>query len=444
MHLELPGTAGLAPRRRVILTVLATVFVLSGLNAMTASVHYAFSFRYGTYLPAGDTIADFAKVVLSYPGAREVPVTTALARGYVAENPYGGPAVLAVGGLTHFHLPPLTTSLALASLGVMKLLGPETTYALVVALLAAAYVLLVREVVRGTGDRLLLALALFLSYPFLFMLQRGNAFAALAALCASWALILLRKGKGTFTALLLLAVAVNVRPNVALLAAPILVWTARPARNTLALGALVAGLFAGSLWIAGAVYPAYSLQSFLRGLEIYHRMYVIGPHGAAFSTSLYSLARFVAVQAGLSLKHLQALEAVLSALAAGVVLLATWRRRQGRIGDAEYVFVISAAGMLGTAVFGDYHLLTFAAPLLVALVELEEAPRGAMGIDGRLLAVVWGCAFLLAPKNYVNVDGVYVLAFTNTLLCTGLVVRLLRRPAGGATSAAEPAGIAAS
>jgi hypothetical protein len=442
MRLELPGTAGLAPRRQVILTVLATVFVLSGLNAMTASVHYAFNFRYGTYLAAGDTIADFAKLVLSYPGAREVPVTTALARGYVADNPYGGPAVLAAGGLTHFHLPPLTTTLALASLGVMKLLGPETTYGVVVVLLAAAYVLLVREVVRGAGDRLLLALALLLSYPFLFMLQRGNAFAALAALCVSWGLVLLRKRKATLVALILLAVAVNIRPNVALLAAPILVWTARPVRNTLVLGVLVAGLFAGSLRIAGAVYPAYSLSSFLRGLEIYHRMFVIGPHGAAFSTSLYTFARFVLVQAGLRLKHLQTLEVVLSALAAGVVLLATWRRRLGRLGDAEYVFVITAAGMLGTAVFGDYHLLTFAAPLLVALVELEEAPPDATGLDRRLLVVVWGCAFLLAPKNYLNVDGVYVLAFTNTLLCAGLVVRLLRRPAGAPVEAG-PAPLAA-
>jgi hypothetical protein len=135
------------------------------------------------------------------------------------------------------------------------------------------------------------------------------------------------------------------------------------------------------------------------GLRRYHLIYVVQAAGVPFGSSLFGALRLLFGY--LPILEVAGLAAMLLLLAAATFL---WVAQ--RIGKAEILFLVTAAYCLGAQVFADYHLLVFAAPLMLAgLLGNELRSNG--GSVGR--AWVLSCCFLLAPKSYVFFSGSFSL-----------------------------------
>lgn len=393
------------------------LFALTAANAIfnVLAVALGATGPLASFLPGPDDLfADFFKFVLSYPGGDRVPVGNAtalrdlLAR-YVADNPYHGVDGLGRGVVTHLHVPPFTTLLSLAALRAMRVLDPVWLFGLLVAGLAVWSAFIARAVSTSRREAVTWTAFLLLSYPTLLVVTRGNLFAGLTALLLVHAVLVVARGGSAAAAALLLALAINVRPNAAIFA--LVLFAAAPGTR-LRTGMLLAGataiLFAASLAAASALYPDYTLVTFLAGLAQYHQVYVVGGLGLPYGSSLYGGLKLL-------LGHRPGLEAVAALAAAALAAAAITLRIRAALPMPVFAFLLAAAYCLGSSVFADYHLLVFAAPVLCfALARPNPRDGTDVGHDGRLV-VVASCA-LLAPKNYVFAGPVSEQVLLNPLI----------------------------
>ena len=93
--------------------------------AFGAPVHNG-TIIFGSY----DLFADYFKVTFSYPHSFNLHLNeaSALLNSYLIENPYGGILALSQGGLTHFHLTPLSTLFSLLNLNLMHDFDPRLLF----------------------------------------------------------------------------------------------------------------------------------------------------------------------------------------------------------------------------------------------------------------------------------------------------------------------------
>ena len=87
-------------------------------------------------------------------------------------------------------------------------------------------------------------------------------------------------------------------------------------------------------------------------------------------------------------------------------------RRRGAIDDGQFAFICCATSALLTPVFGDYHLLIFVAPLIMA--------RDRVTFAGSLL--------MLVPKSIAMVGGYSVQVLLNPVIMLVTLVIILGRP----------------
>ncbi len=406
------------------LQVLKIIFVATAANAIFLSIAFALGRGPGTFIFVGDVFADYLKVVLSYPGAFEVPQNsrlglTALVSDYVLNNPHLGVEGLEIGALTHFHLPPLSTAYALFSLRLMKLLGPQLVLYLMIFLAVLALYGVAREI---SSDRRTSAAWLgcfLLSYPSLFILQRANLFSAATSILIIYYMVFLQKGKNTGIAIFLLALAVNIKPNAVIFALGLfLVRDGKVLSRLILFSALSCAVFAASLAVSTALYPAYSIPNFLSALRIWRTMYVVGDLGIAYNSSVFTLLKYI-------FGYHEYLESscLLGSLALMLIGFRLYLKRS--LNATSFVFVMCAAYMIGTTHSCDYHLLIFFIPLIFLSME----PRGAAlssilcGRNGRSYAVIFVVScFLLSPKNYIVYYGVSLLVLLNPVVIAAGVV----------------------
>ena len=348
--------------------------------------------------PASDRFADLFKVVLSYPGGSDLQFRNSLGLGdllrhYAANNDYVGFAA-GEDRITHFHLTPLSTLLSLLSVRVLRVVDAAALlFALsgVVVLATAATARLGssswRAALPWTG-------ALLLSYPMLLLVTRGNFFAAIAAFGTVAAVLLVALRRAFLSASLLLALAVNIRPNAVILALAVLLLSGRERwRVAATFCAAAAAILGASYWASNLLYPDYTPANMLEGLDRYHRLYVVGDAGLAFGSSLLGgLKALFGYRAGFELAGLGVMSAIIVATA---VL-----RLRGQLGRADTLFLLTAAYCLGSQVFADYHLLVFAGPLLLGSLDraglVEPHDTSSFFLKP---AVVTSC-LMLVPRNY--------------------------------------------
>jgi hypothetical protein len=230
-------------------------------------------------------------------------------------------------------------------------------------------------------------------YPVLFMASRGNLHAGLTALLLVQALMLGLQRRAPVVAAILLAVAVNIRPNAILFAAPLLAfyW---PQKWRFGATLAVTGLaiLAASLLISTARYPEYRLGSILAGLESYAAIYVVANWGMQYGSSLFGALRALYGSYHPGLVTAATLSSLLL-LGGGV---AAWAMK--RIDDALLLFLAATAYCLGSTVLGDYHLMAF---LVVPLALAPTYLRGTALEDKLKTVVLVAVCLILSPKNYL-------------------------------------------
>jgi len=308
-----------------------------------------------------DRFADFLKVVLAFPGA--APAPDHLGLGPLINEYWHSPDYrLPEFGL--YHLPPLSMLLTLLARLAFGIVSPTLIFMALVALFAASMAGTLQRFTNDVGW----AVTPFVSYPLLTIIDRGNLYAALCATCLVAAL--LRRRPDWFAAFLF-AIALNVRPNAAFLALPLFILDWRFAYRAGLVGGIIALL---SAITAHALFPSYTISSFLHGLQIYANEYAISGEGVPFGSSLFG--------AGYLLRMPYLFLATIIGVAPLLPACVLFYRR--KMSYDEFVYVCSAVTGMATSVFADYHLLVFLAPLILA----------------RNLSVSIPSLLLLAPKGW--------------------------------------------
>ena len=337
--------------------------------------------------PPADRWGDLLKMAMGFPGPQLHPASWAELSDRIAlfqrqtDHFEGTP-------LNHFHMLPLST---LAGLAIRQLLAVADPGWAAVLCLGSVVAILVAVVAREAPARSKWAFALLalIAYPTLFAIDRGHLFSlscGIALLSAT--LRSLRLGRPDWIAILLFAVALNIRPNAGLIPLSLFLfrrgWTFR---DLVMLGFATIAVFATGMMAASAFYPDYNLASLLKGLSDYSKLHVVRDFGQAYNSSLFGA--FHALFGYQYWAYALTIWTAAGILAASC--LAVWRRD---IPDSSAVFLALSCVLFATPVNADYHLIVFLAPLVLLAREAGRLDRSGW-------AVLVGCCFLLAPKNYL-------------------------------------------
>ena len=360
--------------------------LIFNLAAARAGLHHPYSSF--LFLPQ-DRFADFFKLSFSYPGAPMHPVSSSWGldpllnsfRDFVEHND--------LKFLNHFHVPPLPTMLALSWRATMTVVDPVLLY----YLWAVGGLVTLGLIAYSVTDQKVAAIALaalaVVNYPIAFMLDRGHIFSLVCGIVLSAAL--LRKEKpapADWLSILLFAIAFNFRPNAAIF--PVGLWLCNRGWSTLDLvkfGTAAVAVFAAAFLIDHAVYPAYTPQSWMQGMNDYAVAYLGYNFGLAYGSSLYGALKATFGYSAVTYW----LPPIITAVT--VILLAVSCRRT-RMPQSHVAFVLASLYCIGAQVFADYHLMVFVVPL--ALLVREGGIRRAAD-----WAVFTGSCFVLSPKNYL-------------------------------------------
>lgn len=402
--------------RRPAFAIFFLIFSLTALNAIFNTLAFAvgYEYPYTTFLLfPSDRFADYFKVIFSYPGAADVNLegSSALLTHYLHDNPYQGQAGLAGGALTHFHMPPFTTLVSLLNLKLMHFINPKMLF---VAIFSIGFILTYKFISDLPGSKLdlfFIFLAILFSYPTLFMVTRGHVFSGISSLALLVFLVFMFQEKRKYFALILLAIAVNLRPNAIIFIFALGLCEPRNLKKDIPifLGA-TAAIFLASYFLCNSMYADYTIENFLAALRIYHSMYVVNNGGLEFGSSLFGALK-------LAFGYNKFFEMAPVVIAALLVLVSTLYFYKNIITKVAFIFLLCAAYVLGSSVIADYHLTIFFAPLLYLYLDRSNAPNSyTSSLDLESLIIFLSSVFVLCPKSYIYFGSVSWQVILNPLV----------------------------
>ena len=414
---------------------LALVLLFTALNAIYSAIFYAFNIGSGTFLFAGDLFADFFKFIFSYPYAENYIKESylnfpRLLKEYAINNPYQGVAAFENWGraVSHLHVTPLTTLISLLTINSFNLFGYLSTSICVVVLIFASIFFSVKNFASTRIEFYLLFFLFVFSYPFLFLAQRGNFFSFVATISLIFSYIFIKKSK-ICTAAFLVALAINIRPNL-IIFAPFVFWiSSRHVKFIIFLLLYLGSLFFLSLFICSELYPDYNFPNFAKALILYKELYVIGNWGDAFNTSVYGLLKVVALALNVIIKIdtrrvFEVLILFTGLMTIVFFLQVNYMYYKKKFDEVELCYLLAAISMLGTTVIADYHLLIFILPLMVIVrnysIDLLFKKSNAV--------IFFTTCFILSPFNYFLFKGIYLSEFVKTILVVASYFYIVRSP----------------
>lgn len=386
---------------RPALLIFCCIFIMTGLNAIFNSIAFSlgYGYPYASFLfDPSDRFADYFKVIFSLPGASDLQIGgSSLLRGYLDNNPYGDVKALTNGTLTNLHLPPLVTLIALSNLKLMHFISPWYVFCAIFFSGAVLIYALVKKIARSTLDSVLLFASLLLCYPTLFMITRGHIYSGMTALALSIFLLCAYQNNKRFLAILLLAIAVNLKPNAIIFIFALgLPGLKNIKMDVLVFACLAACIGATSYLLANAALPDYTPENWLKAVSIYHDLYVVHNAGLAYGSSLFGPLKIL-------FGYSKFIEIVPLALACLIIIFGTIQFHTKKISKISYIFILCASYVYGSAVFADYHLLIFITPLICLYMESGISPynthRPIFFSDPSIIFV--SSILLLTPKCYM-------------------------------------------
>ncbi|MGA8173109.1 MAG: hypothetical protein WB816_20080 [Methylocystis sp.] len=266
-------------------------------------------------------------------------------------------------------------------------------------LLALAY--LIADVTGSPRSTSLWSVALLgLSYPSLFMLDRGNFHSGYASVAVAIYLLTAFTGKRRWVGFIALIYAINVRPNEALItiiefALADGVWRALGVQVGVAAASVA--VWAVSLVAAHAIDPSYTLDAFIKAYGLYHQSYIFQDGGLSWNDSLYGAVRSVWSLSGAVPSYNAAAAMLVTICGVFLGLGYLWLALTRRLTPVEAIFLAVALCALFTPVLGHYHALMLAGPALVLLqlmrrraANVEMLPiAGAFAVLPLLSLLVW-------------------------------------------------------
>lgn len=397
------GAWAAKPDKRIGWVILAATLLPLMVLCWVAQVKHAIGYGYGFhFFTPEDRFADIIKVALSYttitgslPGSAHVADWTPVYRDYLLAHPvYEGMP------LTHYNMPPLG---ALVHMGVAEILVYSTPATalwavtfLYLGLALTTIKLMGRDFSTSRMDQGAMVGTLMLSYPALFMLTRGNVLAGYTTLFIALYALTVMSNRQRWLGLLCLALAINLRPNVAVFGLLELIGLRKPLERVQTIaacaGATLALLFA-SYAAVHAIEPSYTVQSFLEGLRVYNIAYVQGDAGMAWNFSLYGIIKLARDILDIHPLYEPVSCLLVSLLGAAVALTSIVLALRHRLDAVTACFVATSMSVLFTPVLAFYHVTEFCVPLLACL-----AHKGAgTSIRSQDRAVFVTCLLLLCP-----------------------------------------------
>jgi hypothetical protein len=432
-----PDAPGPAPEKtirltaRVHLVALAVVLFFTALNGLFNSLNIEYGGKRGTFLdrPA-DRHADLIKSALSVPpyGPDFMRGRDEAYREFYMNNPYKSPKELRRGKLTALHVTPLMVVTMLGLKPLIILLGPSRVVEIYYVIALVALGLVSWNFAAGFVEAVFTFIALALSYPFLFILCRGNPGALLVSVSLIFFLYELFQGGHVALPGLFLALACNCRPSVILLLPLLLLLGCRQALRALAIFSFATlALALASYGLATHLDPDYNFTVARKALQVYYKFYVHSDAGSQFNNSAFGAAwPFIHNLRFMPLLEDRFLDALQWSIGLAVVILLSvfvllYLRRQ--IDRYEYAFALGALYVLGSTIFSTYHLFFFAFFILgEGLNSFHFNPKRCHYL------ILAASVFMLVPKNYVFNHGVsYEVVLNPLMLAAVLAVILFRR-----------------
>lgn len=402
---------------------LIILFFMTAFNSIWCSILASFSVGSGHYnFITKDLFADYFKVIMSYPmldlwGIENYKKFPALLKFYFMNNQYRSES------LTHFHLPPLTTLFNLINIYLFKLINYKFIFALYIAITLLVTYSMTRFLNIEKSNYKKIFFLIILSYPFIFMIQRGNFISFFTFYLISISLILITKKKYILP-IICFSLAINFRPNLVLLLPIIILIGAYPLRIfilTLLVSSLV---FLGSLYLTNSIYPEYTFTKFIDGLMFYNKHYVLGTSGLSFSTSLFGLIKllliFFSVEILLTDFNLEKINYLITFSLIIVILITCYQFINKKINNLIFITLLITSVSLATPVFADYHLLIFFIPIMMVINETNKFKK----INADYLCIFLVSIFMISPFNYFWV-GVYITSQIKTIILILMIYKLL-------------------
>jgi hypothetical protein len=334
---------------------------------------------YSIFFPSIDIFADSLK-----SGIAQVSITATLTSDPRVAD---WPAVFREYVLHNDYLGPNSSIRHSTPLGLLQLMGigrallhfhPFTVMGLLTILYCGGAWLISTKIKQWGGSATItkIILPLLFSYPALFMLNRGNFHSGFTSLAVISYLATASFGRGRRAGWLALALAINLRPNVAVFALMELWREERPIdaiRSGVIIGVLAIMIGAVSLAVATHIDPRYTLQGWLEALALYRENYLVGDDGTAWNAALENVGK-VARMAGATTPPYSPFVAA-ACLVVGVLLClwTVWLTWNGRLTAPQLAFALAALCSHFTPVLAEYHVLVYAAPLLLYFTANKTA-----------------------------------------------------------------------
>lgn len=425
------------------LRAMAALVAIMAVRGLLDDLYHAFGGpgRWSMFFDPADLFGDFAQVALNYKflfadtllhgrytSWPQIFQTYLLHSNY--DNSVANLANPASQVISTLHTPPFATMVYLLAAKAMNLTSPLAVmlgFVLTYMLLALSTVRAFARIAAPTPPRAVVGFAAFavcLSYPAIWMLARANV-AGFVMLLVFFYLLTVQSGQKRWAGWLALGVALNMRPEPALLVLLELLAAGPLWRKLLHM--VIPGLIAIAVLLlsyhqAHAMYPDYTPEHIRQGMQLYNRTYANGHLGDDWNVSLQVFPRLLRRIAGLAPRWDVVAQQLLVAAGALALVRGAWLAMQRRIAWHEWLFVLTVLPPITLPVMGYYHLSRIM-PLIVLLV-LDLARRPPVEQDRRL--VVLGLSGLIAsPLLNPDAQGPLVAV----LALAGCVAILARRSA---------------
>lgn len=372
--------------------------------------------QYDIYFNSSDRFADLIKASLSLKKIVGNPYDVIgfkawpeIFKSYtVGYNDYVAPGT----ANTIYHHPPLTFSYFELSAKLLKIgVSPINLILVYVAIYVLVVMFITAICVKYYGFDwkaiILIILMYLIGYPTFFAINRANfpSIICSSIFTAGFLLELIRK-KG-WLHYILLAVSMNIRPNILIAAMPLIRNPGKYYYRIIVLGFMAIFLFLIFMVIAHNVIYKYDLSSFLDALGVYRKSYEQMSSGDAFNSSLFSMFKFLSVWLrGYDMLYIRVAVGMMCILGGAAIVY------YYRDNDIVMSYLFAVVYMFMTPVFADYHLNIFILPVILSMAMYSEKVKYICYIVGT------ASVLLMMPKF-----GVYYEGFTyNSIINPGIAI----------------------
>lgn len=339
-----------------------------------------------------------------------------LFKDYLLNNPYLSDQ------LSFYHLPPLTMLQVTLLAKLIVASNPIIAILVQFSVFLFGSLFLLHIMIKNSDldfiSRGLLILVFFMSYPTLFLMDRGNYSSGYTTLCVIAYFWLGYTNQYSFARIALLAFAINIRPNIAIfamfelmIATNIIILTKR----CIILSILIGCIFCISLMFSNLIEPNYTIDAFIKGLGLYNKSYILGDSGLSFGSSIlgfYKILNYLSSNSVLSIKDINLVISIFGIILLVFLFILIIFKKISKI---NAIFILLCLNSLCMPVYGIYHLLVYFSPLSILVIEKNKTQNLKIYISPAIFLILMTTLVWIYP-NSISTYAVALAALSVPLL----------------------------